>query len=430
MYDDIPTLMAEIKAGEDTLLELKEVVFQGDRVRFAREEGRAQRTLAEVFASMANTEGGVVVFGVNDDREPVGMPEEKKPVLEHWVVNACRDLTRPPLAPILDWVVLPDAAGAGKLCLKVTIAKDVYAVVWTRDQRPLKRVGSHRQAIRPDELARLMARRGLISPFEERPAMGAKTEDLAEDAFESYYINRFGASFAERGTTPHEAMRRLKLLTEDEEKTLRPTVLGLLLFGKAPETHLPQAYVDIASYEKSVADGNTTDSKRVEGRLPEQVDTVLRYLQASPLVATRSTKDGAGRHDRQAYSMLALQEALVNAVVHRDYEIAGSQTRVYLFPDRIEFWNPGGLHNTLRVEDLFAGCQPVRRNQLLAGFFRDYRSPITGRSYMEAQGEGFLNMIAECERVSERKPDFRIVGQAICLAIYAASPARNAETGA
>ena len=61
---------------------------------------------------------------------------------------------------------------------------------------------------------------------------------------------------------------------------------------------------------------------------------------------------------------------------------------------------------------------------------RSYMEARTGRSYIEARGEGFLNMIAECERVSDRKPDFRIVGQAICLAIYAANPARNGETGA
>jgi predicted HTH transcriptional regulator len=59
-----------------------------------------------------------------------------------------------------------------------------------------------------------------------------------------------------------------------------------------------------------------------------------------------------------------------------------------MFPDRIEFQNPGALYNTLTIENLYAGCQPVRRNQLLAGFMRDYKSALTGRSYMEARGEG------------------------------------------
>ena len=65
MYEDMNELLSEIAAGEDTLLEFKEVVFRGDQPRFASEEGKATKVIAEVFVSMANTEGGVVLFGVN-----------------------------------------------------------------------------------------------------------------------------------------------------------------------------------------------------------------------------------------------------------------------------------------------------------------------------------------------------------------------------
>jgi len=73
IYDDKAELLAEIAAGEDTLLELKEVVFKGDQVRFAGEAGRAPKVIAEVFVSMANTEGGLVVFGVSDDASIPGI---------------------------------------------------------------------------------------------------------------------------------------------------------------------------------------------------------------------------------------------------------------------------------------------------------------------------------------------------------------------
>ena len=80
--------LASIRAGEDTELELKEIVFRGDRISFAREEGRATSRLAEVFVSMANTKGGVVVIGVrNSDRMPVGIEPEKRDLLEQFVVQ-------------------------------------------------------------------------------------------------------------------------------------------------------------------------------------------------------------------------------------------------------------------------------------------------------------------------------------------------------
>ena len=67
-----------------------------------------------------------------------------------------------------------------------------------------------------------------------------------------------------------------------------------------------------------------------------------------------------GRYDFPAYDDRALQEAVVNAVVHRDYEVRGSQVIVNMFPDRIEFRNPGSLYNQLTPEMLYAGCQPIR----------------------------------------------------------------------
>ncbi len=115
--------------------------------------------------------------------------------------------------------------------------------------------------------------------------------------------------------------------------------------------------------------------------------------------------------DYPSYVETALQEAVVNAVVHRDYEIAGSQIIIRMFPDRIEFQNPGALYNTLTIENLYAGCQPVRRNQLLAGFMR---------SYMEARGEGFLNLVRDSLRLSGRRPELEQIGEATRLTIYAA----------
>lgn len=68
----------------------------------------------------------------------------------------------------------------------------------------------------------------------------------------------------------------------------------------------------------------------------------------------------------------------------------------------------------------YAGCQPVRRNQFLAGFMRDYKSTVTGGSFMEARGEGFLNLVQDSLKLSGRRPDLGQVGEAIKLTIYAA----------
>lgn len=419
MYDDVSTLLNEIAAGEDALLGFKEVVFKGDQVRFARVRGKAQTVIAEVLVSMANMEGGVVLFGVNDDREIVGIDESKRDLLEQFVVNLGLHNCRPPIDPILDWLKLPDQSNQLQLCLKVTISKSRFYVHQTTDGRFLKRVGSHRTPIPAEQLGRLLAARNLLIPFEERPALGASTDAVDLNRFLAYYQQRFGQTPDERGIPVHQLLRNLKLATEDEVMQLHPSNLGILLFTERPDTWLNDAFIDVAAYTHDIADGNTADARKVFGPVPEQIEKILHYLSSSPLIATVSTKDGLGRQEEPTYALTALQEATVNALAHRDYELQGSQVRILIFPDRIEFWNPGGLPNTISPDDLYAGCQPVRRNQQLAGFLRDYVSPVTHRSYMEARGEGFLNLVRESEQVSGRRPELRVQKYAVCLTIFA-----------
>ena len=83
MTMDTQALLSSIRAGEDTELELKEIVFRGDRIAFGSDPGRASSKLAEVFVSMANTRGGTLVMGVRDaDRAVVGVDPLKRDLLE------------------------------------------------------------------------------------------------------------------------------------------------------------------------------------------------------------------------------------------------------------------------------------------------------------------------------------------------------------
>jgi ATP-dependent DNA helicase RecG len=417
MYEDIEALLSEIVAGEDTFLELKEVVFRGNQILIG-DAGRAAPEIAEVFCSIANTEGGVVVFGVRKDGAVVGIPPGRKDILEQFVVNVGLNNCRPIIEPILNWMQLPDENQMLKLCLKVDIPKSRYYVHQTSDGRFLKRVGSHRHPIPPEQLGRLLATRNLLIPFEERPALGADLDIIDSGRVDSYYQNRFKRTFASDGLTFERLLVNLKLAVEMDGRIL-PTNIGVILFTEQPERFLGGAYIDMAAYKGTVADGETADTKRIYGPVPEQIVRVLQYFQTSPLIATVSRKEAMGRRDLPAYVDTALQEAVVNSVVHRDYELTGSQIIIRIFSDRIEIQNPGGLHNTLTEESLYTGCQPIRRNQLLAGFMRDFPSPITGTSFMEARGEGFLNLVRDSEALSGKKPKIERIGEAVKLTIYA-----------
>ena len=260
-------------------------------------------------------------------------------------------------------------------------------------------------AIGEGRLARLVRTRRLASAFEQAPVPGSDLKDLSEGRLERYFSDRFPDwSWPEdRGST----LVAHKLAVE-LDTGLTPTHLGLLLFAEHPERYMNGACIDLAACAHEDPDGNAIDAKRIVGPVPEQIAQALSHIRLSPLV------------DYPSYVETALQQAVVNAVVHRDYEITEFPIVIRMFPDRIELQNPGALYSTLTIENLYAGCPPVRRNQLLAGFMYDYKSALTGRSYMEARGEGFLNLVRDSLRLSGRRPELEQIGEATRLTIYAA----------
>jgi len=428
MYDTPDELLREIQAGEDSLLDWKEVVSRGNELRFvpkrAAERDKATVELAKDLTCFANAQGGVIVFGVRRDGERVGVAPERLEALQHLIVDAAQNNVEPPLGHLLvfDRVWLPDSGGQPKLCLKLEIKRALLSVHAPKGRRPYWRLNDHCYQMTLEQQAQAFERRGIMSPFEERPIFAATPDDLDPARFKTYYEVRFGHPWAEGRVSLARLMQNLKLLAADEAEQLHPTGLGVLLFAPEPDRWISGGYVDIAAYEAREPDSaKQRDAKVIRGTLIEQIEATMDYLKASPYVPVAAEKDGQGRLDRPAYSLRALQEGVVNALVHRDYTIGGSQVRVFLFRDRIEVSSPGRLPNTLTPDDLFAGCQPIRRNQMLAGFLRDYTSLLTGRAYMEARGEGFLALVRECERTSGRRPELRVIGDSVRLTIFASA---------
>jgi predicted HTH transcriptional regulator len=422
MYNTVDELLQAIKAGEDSFLDFKEIRTKGNQFFFASKQ-KPGLELAKDLCCFANTEGGVIVFGVSDDGERIGIEKNMTDLLKRLIVNTAQNNVEPPIGHLLvfDWVMIPDSLNILKRCLKLEIKKAIHNIHAPKGKRPYWRIGDHCHEMTLDQQARLFERRGMMMPFEERPIFSSnKKEIIQSKLFSEYYKKRYDEPLEEIDIPLEQFFINIKLLSRDETNQRHPTALGLLLFSSRPDQWITGAYVDIVMYYDTEPDINSQgDAKSFYGSIVQQIEQTMDYLKRSPFLPVRAIKNELGRLDKPAYSLLALQESIVNAVVHRDYSIQGSQIRIFLFPDRIEISNPGRLHNSLTPDALFSGCQPVRRNQMLAGFLREYKSPLTNRSYMEGKGTGFLTMIRECVRISGRKPDLEMIGDSVKVTIWA-----------
>ncbi len=261
------------------------------------------------------------------------------------------------------------------------------------------------------ELARLFQQRRRSFVCDEMLVPAAMEADLERAALQSV----FGSS----SIIPWEQLlANTRVLTKDQDGTIRPTVAGLLVFGANPKDYLPSAYIEAAVYRGVSLDSNhLIHSEQIDGPFGRQIDGAVAFVDRFML---KPAKKDTGRLDYPQFAISAVHEAIVNAVAHRDYSISGSKIRLFLFDDRLELMSPGELPNTITLETL--PFRQFTRNQLLVSFLAKMRSQRTGRSYIEARGEGVRKILSESKAHSGRRPEYRLIGQELMLTIWAKPP--------
>ena len=130
-----------------------------------------------------------------------------------------------------------------------------------------------------------------------------------------------------------------------------------------------------------------------------------------------SPKKEPGKSGEPPYDLDVVDEAIVNAVAHRDYAIAGSKIRLFLFADRLELYSPGRLPNTLTLDDM--PYRTFTRNQLLVSFLSRVRSKRTGQVFLESRGEGVRKILEDGEAHSGRRPVYELFGDELRLTLWA-----------
>jgi len=411
-------LIEKIRLGEDSFLELKEVRFAGSKIR-----GPEQNELADELAAFANAHGGVLILGVHDKtREITGIPLERLDAVETLARQACEDSIKPPLAPIIERLTLPIAGGIEQPVIRVVVERSLF--VHLSPGGYLHRVGSSKRPISPDYLARLFQQRSQsrLIRFDETPVPQARLDTLQEALWQ-----RFAPSQPQdRSQT---LLSKLGMAAQDEEGVWRPTVSGILMASSDPRRHLPNAFIQAVAYRgKTVTPEGSgylyqLDAKEFTGPLDMQAIEACRFVSRNMKVAAMKS---IGRRDFPQYDLVAVFEAVVNAVAHRDYSIHGAKVRLRLFADRLELYSPGGLPNTLEPESL--PYRQMARNETLTSLLA--RCPIpadvdwietTRTTFMDRRGEGVPIILARSEALSGRLPEYRVIDQSeLLLTIYAA----------
>ncbi len=416
MFATRSELLEKIRLGEDNFLELKEVRFAGGNIR-----APGQDSLADELAAFANSRGGVLLLGVHDKaREVLGIPVERLDAVEVLVRQACEDSMKPPGAPIIERINLPDGVGVEKPVVRVEISPSLFV-----HQSPggyFHRVGSSKRPIPPEQLGRLFQQRSQsrLIRFDETPVPNAVLEDLTEALW-----RRFSTQLTT--DSAEQFLSKLGMFSQDHAGIWRPTVAGVLLASEQPQQFLPSGFIQAVAYHGTEISAGSErayqhDARDITGPVDRQIIEACKFVRMNMRVAAR--KRSGGREDIPQYSMLAVFEAVTNSVAHRDYSMSGSKIRLRLFDDRLELYTPGFLVNTMTLESL--PYRQASRNEAITSQLA--RCPIVQddfgrhRTYiMDKRGEGVPIILSESEQLSGKTPEYRLIDQSeLLLTIHAA----------
>lgn len=338
--------------------------------------------LAKELVAFSNLSGGIVLLGVEDDGNISGITREN---IEEWVMTTCRDKIRPPIIPFFE-TVRNAAPGKDVAIVRVTRGFDVHSLWHNNRNTYFIRVGTQSREPSPEELGRLFQQRGSFRA-ELRPVSGATLGDLDRRRLRDYLgrIRQQDVPADEDEAAWKTLLINTEIMTEEGV-----AVGGMLLFGKTPNRFLPHAGIDAAAFPGTQKDyaarermglrGPMTPLLGADGVLVENglVEQTLDFLRRNTPVT--AVLENGRRIEKPAYPPEVLREAIVNALIHRDYLLSSTDIEVAVYSDRLEIISPGRLPNGITPERMRTGCRAAR-NQLLKDVMGDYL-------YLEHMGMG------------------------------------------
>jgi ATP-dependent DNA helicase RecG len=414
-------LLRLIRGGEDTYLELKVQLSNSEKI-------------TNGICALANTGGGFMVFGVDDQLRVKGLEDLQG--VQQELVHICREEIVPPLVPFIGSYSLDN--GRTILALEVRARQRPYR---TRDNRYYIRLGAEKREASPAELAALIDDARPLA-YESLPAVGAVMDDIDEEALWRFIARIEGNSSDNFKSTrdaeypaTSEVLEALMLATSNRERgeVVVPTVAGLLLFGRdeAIAQLLPRADVTLTRYEGESVQTRIVEQQNIVGNMRTLYRQSLRFVERyvdlwdarptkRPRAEDANATDAPPVRPRANYARRVVVESLVNALTHRDLAVRERPTQIHLFETSMEVSNARRSSNfSDRAARAIRFGIPQGINPLLAHVFTN---PAYGASLASVAGDlrGLPMVLRESQAWSGRRAEIYLDNDKFRLKIYGA----------
>ena len=342
-------------------IELIELISRGEdsRTQFKQNLTNSE-SLAGDLVAFSNTKGGRILVGVSDQGEIVGLSPADIRRINQLISNTTSNVVRPPINTYNENVAVAGAQVIMVVTVQEGISKpysDNNGITWVKAGADKRRVTAR------EEIQRMLQSADLVHA-DEVPVAGSSTADLDRYHFSEFYARQYGETIEavlERDGIPlGQLLGNLGLARETNLN-----LAGLLLFGRNPQRHRPAFVMKAVSFVGNEASGDKyRDSEDIHGCLKELHKGAMSFLTRN--LRRLQGEKGFNTEGDIEVPIPALEELVVNMLLHRDYFIS-APWRIMIFDNRIELISPGSLPNNLTVENIRNGVSVIR-NPIIASF--------------------------------------------------------------
>jgi ATP-dependent DNA helicase RecG len=349
------------------------------------------REIARVLSGMANADGGALLVGVEPDKSVTGIPYDHDELQA--LIQSPQNMLRPPLNPACEKVRLGNLQ---LLKFEVPSGSEIYRVAGGRS---FYRVAAETASLPADQIHALKEAKKSVF-FERQQALNATWFDLDADLVQEFVKKTHD------GQDPQSVLSHTYHLLDHSRGLPSPNMAALLLFAKEPTRWHPRAGIDFVKYDGTDrqfgSSLNVVKRIRFEAPLARLIGEAVGRIKEH--IRERIILHDLFFRERLEYPTFAWQEALVNAVAHRDYALNGASIEIWMFDDHVVVRSPGLPPAPVTLEQLRRQKSiHFSRNPLLVRALADL-------GYLREMGEGVPRMFQEMESYGLHPPELSIDG--------------------
>ncbi len=362
---------------------LKDIIEKGESVDLELKRSfHSSQEIAKTICSFANTQGGVLILGVEDNKKISGLCEDMDQLQKR--ISDANSTVHP--KPIMN-IEIHEVEG--KKVATLIVHRADSSVFHSFEGAIYVRIGTTTQKLEGNSILEFLRNRQILL-FDEGSDYSANVDSLDKNKIKEYLEVRGQENYLKSHSIEDFLLSKKFAVALPNLKIKN---ISILFFAKDPQSFFPYTQIKLVRFD-GIEPVKVISYEEAKGSLPQTINQAINFV--NRYISKEFVIKGIKRKEIALLPEEAIRESIINSVAHRDY-FNKNEIQISIFDDRVEITNPGGLPEGMEKELL--GILSVQRNPLIYQMLKDY-------GFMEGIGSGIAKIYSTMQSAQLQKPEF------------------------